>query len=152
MNAHAMREHDLPAVLALEQHAHAHPWTLRNFSDSLSAGHACRVYWPTQPATNVLGYWVAMVGVQESHLLNLTVAPQHRRQGHARRMLRDMLEWSRQCAAAQVWLEVRQSNRAARALYEDAGFVQISVRKAYYPLHDRRREDAVVMCLSLSCP
>ena len=51
--------------------------------------------------------------------------------------------------AGKLWLEVRQSNAAARAIYLRLGFVQVGVRKGYYPAALGRREDAVVMSLQI---
>ena len=157
--ARAMTASDLDAVLALEQRAHAHPWSRGNFSDSLQSGYACWLYtqaaapameFVLDPAEALVGYWVAMPGVDESHLLNITVAPALRRQGHARRMMEDLVAWSQAQAAPRLWLEVRESNRAARALYAALGFEAVGVRKGYYPLHTRAREDAIVMRLDLT--
>jgi ribosomal-protein-alanine N-acetyltransferase len=150
---------DLDTVLALEQRAHAHPWSRGNFSDSLQSGYACRLYTQAAaPATEfvlnagqaLIGYWVAMPGVDESHLLNITVAPALRRQGHARRMMHDLLAWSKAQGAPRLWLEVRDSNQAARALYAALGFEAVGVRKGYYPLRTHAREDAIVMRLDLN--
>jgi [ribosomal protein S18]-alanine N-acetyltransferase len=155
----AMRASDLNAVLALEQSAHAHPWSLGNFADSLQSGYGAAVYLaaptPMTPAHHrlgehaLVGYWVAMPGFEETHLLNITVATAFRRQGWAQRMMVDLVHWSGHLRAAAIWLEVRQSNTGAQALYEQAGFERISVRKGYYPLHARAREDAIVMRLNL---
>jgi ribosomal-protein-alanine N-acetyltransferase len=98
---------------------------------------------------NVLGYLVAMKGVDEVHLLNLTVAPDFQRQGWARLMMEGLVLWSRGQGARQLWLEVRESNTRALEVYRRFGFGQMGVRKQYYPLAPNRREDAVVMSLKL---
>ncbi|MCY1553033.1 ribosomal-protein-alanine acetyltransferase [compost metagenome] len=98
----------------------------------------------------LLGYLVAMPGVDEVHLLNITVAPAHQRQGWARFMLDALVLWSRGQGAQWLWLEVRQGNVPARALYESYGFVQVGLRRGYYPAGSFQREDAVVMSLSLA--
>ena len=49
-----------------------------------------------------------------------------------------------------LWLEVRESNHGALALYEHVGFKRVAVRKRYYPLKINQREDAVVMQLTLN--
>ena len=155
----AMVESDLDAVVAIEQSAHAHPWSRGNFADSLRAGHGAAVYVapnaPHVPANQrvgehaLVGYWVAMPGFEESHLLNITVASGFRRQGWASRMMVDLIHWSLHIQAQTLWLEVRDSNTGAQALYDHMGFERISVRKGYYPLSTRAREDAIVMSLHL---
>lgn len=155
-----MTEADLDAVRAMEVSAYAHPWSRKHFHDSLQAGYpAVLLLGEALPGEQgkaihasgrvLLGYLVAMPGVDEVHLLNITVAPAHQRQGWGRFMLDALALWSRGQQAQWLWLEVRQSNEAARRLYERYGFSQVGVRKAYYPAGHLHREDAVVMSLSL---
>ncbi len=155
-----MTEADLDAVCELEKSAYAHPWSRKHFADSLGAGYPAvlllgeplpgeRVH-PRRPDGQVLlGYLVAMPGVDEVHLLNITVAPAHQRQGWARCLLDALCLWSRGQGAQWLWLEVRASNAPARALYERCGFQQVGLRKGYYPAGQFQREDAVVMSLNL---
>ena len=72
----------LDAVLAVEQRAYSHPWTRGNFIDSLAAGYRAEVLVDTR--AGLVGYYVAMAGVDEMHLLNLTVAPEHQGRGWGR--------------------------------------------------------------------
>ena len=62
----------LDAVLAVEQRAYSHPWTRGNFTDALASGYQAQVL---MAGDHLLGYFVAMMGVDEVHLLNITVAP-----------------------------------------------------------------------------
>jgi ribosomal-protein-alanine N-acetyltransferase len=155
----AMQTSDLESVVWVEQSSHAYPWTRGNFLDSLNTGFGAAVYTtpidrlidPPQRVTGpegelaLVGHWVVMPGFEESHLLTITVARNFRREGWAKRMMADVLRWSLHLQRPRVWLEVRQSNEPARALYESMGFEHISVRKGYYPLKHTKREDAIVM-------
>ena len=144
----SMQEADLDTVVELEKRAHSHPWTRQHFADSLHSGYPAWLLWAQEPQhsePSLLGYWVAMPGVDEAHLLNITVAPQHQRQGWGRFMLEALCVWARQHAAQRVWLEVRDSNHAARITYERSGFVAVGVRKGYYPAGRTAREDGIVM-------
>src|ERR1043165_9157026 len=76
---------DLDTLVAIESSAYAFPWSRGNFIDSLNAGYLGRKR--VDAAGRWLGYFIAMPGVQELHLLNLTVVPEHQRRGHARAML-----------------------------------------------------------------
>lgn len=136
----------LDALLVLEQQAYSHPWTRGNFLDALRAGYLCQLL---LRGDELLGYFVAMQGVDETHLLNLTVAPAHQRQGWARAMLDALADWARARQAQWLWLEVRLSNARAMAVYERYGFRRVGLRKGYYPDGHERREDAVVMSLRL---
>jgi len=97
----------------------------------------------------LLGYFVAMKGVDEVHLLNITVAPEFQRQGWARVLLDALAIWSRGQGAQWLWLEVRVSNQRALQIYESHGYRRVGQRKGYYPAHNGQREDAVVMSLAL---
>ena len=140
-----MQESDLEAVIAIEQVAYSHPWTRGNFRDALASG-----YWAQclRVQDELLGHVVAMEGVEETHLLNITVAPARQGQGWAHMMLDALCLWSRRQGAQWLWLEVRESNQRALHVYERYGFRRVGVRKGYYPDHGRR-EDAVVMSLVL---
>ena len=142
----AMTESHLESVMAIEQASYTHPWTRRNFIDSLASGYIARLL---VDETGVLGYFVAMPGVDEMHLLNITVAPDERHQGMGRLMLDELCRASRAQGAQWLWLEVRQSNQHALLLYERYGFRRVGERRGYYPLSVGRRETAVVMSLAL---
>ncbi|MDO8277247.1 MAG: ribosomal protein S18-alanine N-acetyltransferase [Burkholderiaceae bacterium] len=139
----------LDAVLAVEQRAYAHPWSHGNFADSLGAGYQAQIL---MAEDTLLGYFVAMKGVDEVHLLNLTVAPEWQKQGWGRLLLEALAIWSRGQGAQWLWLEVRVSNARALAIYEAHGFRRVGLRKGYYPEHGGLREDAVVMSLGLAGP
>jgi len=136
----------LDEMLEIEARAYDFPWTRGNFLDSQRAGYFVRAL---MAGDALLGYCVAMQGVDEMHLLNLTIAAQHQGRGHARWTL-DQLR--AECVArrlAQLWLEVRLSNERARALYERYGFRSVGIRRGYYPARAGTREDAVVMSLAI---
>ena len=132
----------LDALLDVEQQAYSHPWTRGNFTDAMASGNQIQLL---MGGEQLLGYFVAMPGVDEAHLLNLTVAPAFQRQGWAQVLLDALALWARSQGAQWLWLEVRKSNLRARQIYEANGFRPIGERKRYYPLTATEREDAVVM-------
>jgi ribosomal-protein-alanine N-acetyltransferase len=138
--------HHLDLLMRVEQRAYAHPWTRANFTDSLAAGYPSQVL---MGGDDVLGYFFAMKGVDEVHLLNITVAPEFQRQGWSRVMLDALAVWSRAQGAQWLWLEVRVGNTRALAVYEKYGFRRMGQRKNYYPAAHGQREDALVMSLRL---
>jgi ribosomal-protein-alanine N-acetyltransferase len=141
-----MASDDLESVLAIEQAVHAHPWTRGNFADSLAAGYHC---WVVEWGGEVAAYGVVMTGADEAHLLNLSVAGRWQRRGLGAQLTRFLVKLARDCGAARIYLEVRPSNVAGRALYRSSGFSEIGVRRGYYPAGESR-EDAVVMELALT--
>jgi ribosomal-protein-alanine acetyltransferase len=98
----------------------------------------------------IAGFLVARrVAPDESELLNLVVAPEFRRKGLARALLQELLtsrgisgEAEACPGTGSLYLEVRESNRAARNLYKSMGFQEVNIRPEYYqsPL-----EAAIVM-------
>ena len=142
---------DIEAVAAIEAAAYSHPWTRGNFIDSLAAGYIAEVL-VVDHKVGIAGYFVAMPGVDELHLLNITVAPAWQCRGHGQHLLHTVLALARQRGLGSVWLEVRQSNARAQALYRRMGFVESGLRRAYYPAGPAvvgGREDAVVMSIAV---
>ena len=138
----------LDGVVAVEQRAYAHAWTRINFLDALHSGYHAEVLLADDG--EVLGYFVAMKGVDEVHLLNITVAPEHQGQGLAKLLL-DVLEiWTRGQSVVWLWLEVRVGNAAAIRVYERQGFRRVGLRKEYYPAANGQRESAIVMSMQLT--
>ena len=142
----AMLMRDVETVAAIEATAYSHPWTRGNFIDSLAAGYLAEVL--VSHDAGIVGYFVAMPGVDELHLLNVTVAPAWQGRGHGRQLLQVVQDLARQRGLASLWLEVRQSNTRARSLYRRIGFVESGLRRAYYPAVGGR-EDAVVMSIAV---
>ncbi len=141
---------DLDAVMAVEAAAYSFPWTRGNFIDSLAAGYLAEVM--AGRDGSLIGYFIAMPGVDELHLLNLTVAPELQGRGHGSALLDAVRAHGRIRGLAALWLEVRESNERARALYRRRGFAEVGRRRGYYPAAGGRREDAIVMRLPLATP
>ena len=137
---------DVTAVVGVEVRAYSFPWSRGNFIDSLAAGYLAEVL--CDDDLGIVGYSVAMCGVDELHLLNITVAPDHQGQGLGSLLLDALAQQGRALGLATLWLEVRESNDSARRLYGRRGFAEVGRRRQYYPAVGRR-EDAIVMRLPL---
>jgi ribosomal-protein-alanine N-acetyltransferase len=142
-----MTEADLPRIHRIELASYEYPWSIGNFSDSLHAGYSM---WVREAEGEVIGYYAMMAAAGEAHLLNLTIAPSWRRHGLGRDLLDHCLACACDHKAGSLFLEVRTSNTAAIALYHSSGFVDLAVRRAYYPARVGR-EDALIMKKELSC-
>lgn len=140
----ALRSEDIAEVAALEAQAHRAPWTAGNFRDALAAGYAARA---GVRDGRIVAYGVLMHAPGEAQILNVTVAPQARRRGLGRELVRRFLRDAEAFGADQVFLEVRASNAAAIGLYRGEGFIPVARRAGYYPAPtpDAPREDALVM-------
>lgn len=132
----------LPQVLEIERRAYEFPWTDTIFKDCLKAGYSAWVL--AGDDGRLAGYALMSMAVDEAHVLNLCVDPNHQRSGHGLVLLKHVMKLARAAQASIVLLEVRKSNKAALKLYEGIGFARIGVRKAYYPARDGR-EDALVL-------
>ena len=141
-----MRPGDLDEVLAIEYGVYSFPWGRGNFVDSMSSGYSC---WVCRVATELVGYFVVMMAVDEAHLLNIAIAKKHQSMGFGARLLRQAMSIARTSGGALLLLEVRPSNESALALYRHFGFQQIGVRQGYYPA-EGGREDALVLTHELA--
>jgi ribosomal-protein-alanine N-acetyltransferase len=133
-------------VMRIEREVYPYPWTRGNFEDALRAGNTAWVM--LDPYCRVIAYAVAMLAVDEAHLLNLSVGAAWHRKGYGWRMLEWVAQRTRDHGARSLLLEVRPSNEPALALYQRYGFQRIGTRPGYYPAADGR-EDAIVMRVPL---
>lgn len=141
-----MTEADLDTVVALEHQAYAHPWQRSHFADCLASAYPAQMLMAGEV---LLGYFVAMKGFEEVHLLNITVSPEHQGQGWARVMLDALALWTHGQGVQWIWLEARAGNVRAIHVYKAHGFRTVGTRRQYYPAANGSREDAVVMSLKL---
>lgn len=131
---------DVAAVVALERRAFGDPWSESSFRSLVSAPQA-RFRVAERDGT-LLGYAVAWHIADEAELANLAVEPNARRQGIGALLLDDLLAVADRPPGQTVYLEVRESNAPAQALYRSRGFEAAGRRRAYY---SHPSEDAVVM-------
>lgn len=137
---------DCPALAKLARRAHRHPWSERQYRDSLDSGH--RAWLLESGAGEAIACCVVAQLLDEAEILDVAVAPDWRRRGIAHGLLRQVIEHL-PAGTTRLLLEVRASNAAARALYTALGFDEDGVRRGYYPAGSGAREDAVLMSLGL---
>jgi ribosomal-protein-alanine N-acetyltransferase len=148
-NIEPMRRHDLPEVMAIERCSFLTPWSRNAFEREMEKTYASlRVArLPGRGRVHpVLGYVCLWLVADEVQVTNLAVHPGYRRRGVGGSLLMHACGLGHSAGARLVVLEVGESNKAARALYETAGFVAVQKRPRYYP---ECGEDALVMSLSL---
>jgi ribosomal-protein-alanine N-acetyltransferase len=135
------RDGDVPAIAAIEQASFADPWPASAFVRLLDAAHARLVVAAGRDDTPV-GYCVLLRAADEGEIANIAVAPGHRGSGLGGALLDDALAAADAGGTQWLFLEVRESNAAARRLYGSRGFVEVGRRRGYYA---HPREDALVM-------
>jgi len=131
---------DLAVMAAIEHAVFTDPWSLAALGATLE-GVATEVL-VAEVDGGVVGYVVAQVALDEAEILNLAVAPGQRRRGIATALVLHAIERAVAHGAARVFLDVRESNEAARRLYAGLGFEPVARRRGYYR---RPREDALVL-------
>jgi ribosomal-protein-alanine N-acetyltransferase len=138
-----MRRSDLDAVLAIERRVFVQPWSRSFFEKELSTSQArCVVaVLDDDAAAPLAGYSIAWRVVDEVHLLNVAVHPDHRGASIGRRLVTDVLESGIATGGRVVYLEVRAGNVAGRRLYRRLGFRDLGIRRGYYG----PGQDAIVM-------
>jgi [ribosomal protein S18]-alanine N-acetyltransferase len=146
---HAARR-DVGALVAIERVSFSDPWSVESFESALSMDRM-RVLVAEEraergagggDATTLLGYVLALVLGEEAEIADLAVAPEARRRGIGRLLLERVLEDLETRGVGEVYLEVRESNLAARALYASLGFTAVGRRVGYYR---QPTEDALLL-------
>ncbi|MFH4359520.1 ribosomal protein S18-alanine N-acetyltransferase [Vibrio diabolicus] len=133
----------LDQVWQIEQQAHSHPWAESLVRDLSSRGACHHVMLDGEM---VIGYFYAQNIVGEVTLLNIAIAPHLQGKGYGQKLLDAFLEHCEQSKADSAWLEVRESNKPAIYIYEQAGFNEVDRRHNYYPAKTGTgKEDAIIM-------
>ncbi len=133
---------DLPQVIAIERRAFPTPWSLAMFVLELSKSSGVSL--AVLVDGRIAGYVVCSRYADVWHVMNVAVAPEHRRAGLGHALLRHLLAEVGEDAS--LTLEVRRTNHAAMRLYERLGFKTAGVRRRYY---QDNGEDALVMWRNL---
>ncbi len=136
---------DQAQALAIEQRSHAFPWSAETFA----ANNGERfLNFRLDADGKMAGFAITQIVLDEASLFNLAVDPEFQRRGFGRRLLEHLAAELTERGVLTLWLEVRESNLPAIALYEQLEFNQVSRRARYYPTATGR-EDAIIMALVL---
>jgi ribosomal-protein-alanine acetyltransferase len=136
---------DVTAISAIERACFSDPWTPGGIAETIQYGTA-RAFVAVDSG-RVVGYLMARISGEEAEILNLAVLPEDRRRGFARQLLTAGLAALAESRVADVYLEVRESNATALALYQGFGFRPVGLRSDYYR---NPREDALVLRAALA--
>ena len=139
---------DIPQIMSLagESETAAH-WSAREYDALFAATAPVRVALVAcEVADAIAGFVIARCGMDEWEIENVVVAPTLRRQGVGDLLVNEVLRLARDCGVADVVLEVRESNVAARTLYVKTGFKEEGRRPKYYRDPE---EDALLLRMRL---
>lgn len=140
----AARKDDLDAIMAIENRAHFSPWSQSIMQRYINEPKCVNVI----ERDTVIGYIITRMIAGEAELLNIAIAPEYQRQGLARTLLEHVTTQLTGISISTLFLECRESNRAAITLYEQLDFCLIGTRPNYYPSANGY-EDARLYALEL---
>jgi ribosomal-protein-alanine N-acetyltransferase len=132
---------DLDGVMAVEQGAFHTPWSRSAFEEELAQNRLAR-YLVALDGDKIVGYAGTWLVITEAHVTNVAVHNDRRREGIGRFLMEALMKLAREEGMGSMTLEVRVSNEAARALYQQLGFVSAGIRKNYY---SETKEDALIL-------
>lgn len=134
---------DVTSTVDIERSCFPMPWTRGTFIAELRDNRLAR-YYVAEIGGQVVGYGGMWLIIDEAHITNIAVYPDHRGKGVGRRIVEKLIEESKKLNIRKMSLEVRRSNIVAQSLYKKFGFVACGVRPAYY---QDNGEDALIMWL-----
>jgi len=140
-----MTVEDVPAVAELDRISFALPWPERSFRFEVNDNPASRCY-VAEVDGRMAGTIVAWLLVDELHIATIATHPDFRRQGIAQELLSHVLKLSIKEGALSSFLEVRESNLGAQAMYRKFGYEEVGRRPRYYKDNE---EDAILMTLEI---
>ena len=133
---------EIDAVLAIEEASFTSPWTREMYLAEFDNHGVSYFYLARNTNRDIVGFCSFWRILDELHINNLAVAPEHRRSRAATELLTRVLEDGAKLGAKRATLEVRRSNEPAQQLYERFGFSVAGVRRDYY---SNPVEDALVL-------
>jgi ribosomal-protein-alanine N-acetyltransferase len=134
---------DIDQVLAIDEASFSLPWPARSFHFEVTNNPASRS-WVADIEGQVVGMVVAWMIVDEIHIATIATHNDFRRQGIGEKLLIHTLKSAKEEGAVTSFLEVRESNRFARQMYNKFGYVEVGRRRHYYKDNN---EDAILMSL-----
>ena len=143
MTIRKMALEDVDQVLAIDEASFSLPWPARSFHFELTNNPASRS-WVAEIEGQVVGMVVGWMIVDEIHIATIATHNDFRRQGIAEKLLIHTLQSAKEEGALTSFLEVRESNRFARQMYNKFGYVEVGRRRHYYKDNN---EDAILMSL-----
>ena len=135
-----MQKADVNSITQIEQLVQSHPWTAKQFEESIASYVATVV----EQQGQVVGFCILQPVLDEANLLLMAIHTSQQGKGLGYQLLESSIALLKN-NPLQIFLEVRESNQAAIALYEKSGFHQIDLRKNYYPKPDGARQHANIM-------
>ena len=129
----AMSAFDLVSAVAIEKDVYGKAaWSSAQFKEEFAKAPKNANYLAAEVDGELVGYAGIFFAQDVADIHTITVTEKYRRKGIGRELLKRMIDWARVKKADAIMLEMRVGNDAARPLYEQYGFIEISKRENYY--------------------
>lgn len=140
----ALNAQHIPKIVEIENQSFQEPWSKDGFRDIMNnpSFQSMGVF----SKTDLVGYIFYYVVLDELHVMNIAIDPKHRKHGIGEKLLDKVHEFGKKHKIKFAYLEVRETNDAAKKLYEKLGYQKQGRRIGYYA----NREDALLMFKDLS--
>ena len=138
-----------PGCAAIHAGSFARGWSAFEFESLFSDAGVIAHVAAKARSSSVSGFSLCRVAADEAEILSIAVAPAARRAGLGARLLLAQIEALRRMPVRRLFLEVDESNAAARALYARHGFAEAGRRKGYYPGPGPAHADALILRCAL---
>lgn len=142
----SMTSETVEAVARLEQQCFSAPWSLASLTSELE--NPLAVFLTARVEGEIAGYAGMHHVVDEGYITNVAVSPDYRRRGIARALMEHLLEYGKENRLCIITLEVRESNHAAKKLYQSLDFKETGRRRGFY---ENPAEDGIIMTRNIYC-
>jgi len=143
-----IREEDVVQIHEIEKLCFAMPWSEESILHDVKENVVARWLVLDGGEGQVLAYAGMWFVLDEAHVCNVAVHPEHRRKGYGRMIFEALEQLAKENSMSMMTLEVRRSNIAAQNLYHACGFLDVGYRKRYY---EDNKEDALIMYKEFAC-
>ena len=143
-NIRNMKEADAKTLADMEKELFPDSWSRTALLETYKQNHAKILL--AEEADEILGYVIVYCVLDEAEIARIAVSPKRRRQGVGRCLLDELRRMGKEQGISRILLDVRESNRGARAFYEAYGFAQDGIRRNYY---QQPEEHAILMSLPI---
>lgn len=144
MQIRPMTKEDCVQVAAIEATSFSLPWSLKAFTETVEKENFR--YFVAEEEGEIIGYCGFLFVLDEAEIPNVCVKSSARKRGVGKQMMSVLMEEAKKLGMAVLYLEVRESNTPARALYKSLGFEENGIRKNFY---EHPVEHAVLMSKTL---
>ncbi len=141
-----IQSQDFDTLFEIEQKSHLVPWSKGTLLNNQGDRY---INLKLTVNNQIIGFVICHKTLDEATLFNIAIDPEFQGKGYGKRLLTELILQLKQQDIITLWLEVRESNQSAIYLYQKLDFIEVDIRKNYYPTPEGNKENAIVMALYL---